>query len=49
MTICMRSFPGVWSLKSGKGKGEVHLFSNYYSMTDIYFRFDIFSPKRFST
>ena len=37
----------IMYLKSGKGKGEVHLFLNHYSMINIYFRLYIFLPKRF--
>ena len=35
------------NLKSGKGNSYVYSFSNHYSVTNIYFNFYIFLPKRF--
>ena len=36
-----------FTLEAGKGYNEAYCLSNIYSMTNIYFKFHIFLPKRF--
>ena len=38
----------ISTLKSGKGNSHMYSFLNHYSMTGIYFKFNVFLAKRFS-